>query len=87
MSSQHSPTNDVLPTFNFGCLCDYCTQHSHFPTILYGSETGNSEGVAKELATDFERREYSAHVQALDDIDVADLENMLAETKIRAIEK
>jgi homodimeric pyruvate:ferredoxin (flavodoxin) oxidoreductase len=45
-------------------------------TILYGSETGNSEGVAKELATDFERREYSAHVQALDDIDVADLETM-----------
>uniref|UniRef100_Q94IN5 Pyruvate dehydrogenase [NADP(+)], mitochondrial n=1 Tax=Euglena gracilis TaxID=3039 RepID=PNO_EUGGR len=45
-------------------------------TILYGSETGNSEGLAKELATDFERREYSVAVQALDDIDVADLENM-----------
>jgi len=42
-------------------------------TILYGSETGNSEGLAKELATDFERRDYSASVQALDDIDPSEL--------------
>lgn len=48
----------------------------NFVTLLYGSETGNSEGVAKELATDFERREYGVSVQALDDIDPAELPDM-----------
>jgi sulfite reductase alpha subunit-like flavoprotein len=45
-------------------------------TILYGSETGNSEGLAKELGTDFERRDYSVSVQALDDIDPMELPDL-----------
>eukprot|EP00996_Jenningsia_fusiforme_P000246 NODE_11_length_5703_cov_380.525822_g9_i0.p1 GENE.NODE_11_length_5703_cov_380.525822_g9_i0~~NODE_11_length_5703_cov_380.525822_g9_i0.p1 ORF type:complete len:1811 (-),score=360.20 NODE_11_length_5703_cov_380.525822_g9_i0:193-5625(-) len=45
-------------------------------TILYGSETGHSESLAQELGTDFERRDYSVSVQALDDIDPQELPDM-----------
>jgi|EP00670_Eutreptiella_braarudii_P005824 homodimeric pyruvate:ferredoxin (flavodoxin) oxidoreductase len=45
-------------------------------TILFGSETGNSESLAKELGTDFERRDYAVNVQALDDIDPAEIADM-----------
>eukprot|EP01001_Neometanema_parovale_P005739 NODE_214_length_2924_cov_217.461264_g199_i0.p1 GENE.NODE_214_length_2924_cov_217.461264_g199_i0~~NODE_214_length_2924_cov_217.461264_g199_i0.p1 ORF type:complete len:864 (-),score=214.69 NODE_214_length_2924_cov_217.461264_g199_i0:240-2831(-) len=45
-------------------------------TILYGSETGNAESLSKDLATDFERRDYSVAVQALNDVDLAELPHM-----------
>eukprot|EP01004_Peranema_trichophorum_P002658 NODE_16_length_5592_cov_268.649479_g13_i0.p1 GENE.NODE_16_length_5592_cov_268.649479_g13_i0~~NODE_16_length_5592_cov_268.649479_g13_i0.p1 ORF type:complete len:1810 (-),score=446.90 NODE_16_length_5592_cov_268.649479_g13_i0:99-5528(-) len=45
-------------------------------TILYGSETGHSESLSKEMAVDFERREYAVSVQALDDIDISELPDM-----------
>jgi len=45
-------------------------------TILYGSETGNSEALSRQLAGDFERRDYSVTVQALDDVDPNELPTM-----------
>jgi sulfite reductase alpha subunit-like flavoprotein len=45
-------------------------------TILYGSETGNSEALSRELGADFERRDYAVSVQSLDDIDPSELPTM-----------
>jgi len=42
-------------------------------TILFGSETGNAEALSRQLGADFERRDYSATVQALDDLDPSEL--------------
>lgn len=45
-------------------------------TILYGSETGNAEGLANELGTDFERRDFAVTVQAMDDTDPSELPDL-----------
>eukprot|EP01012_Entosiphon_sulcatum_P025353 TRINITY_DN30672_c0_g1_i1.p1 TRINITY_DN30672_c0_g1~~TRINITY_DN30672_c0_g1_i1.p1 ORF type:complete len:1821 (+),score=321.60 TRINITY_DN30672_c0_g1_i1:35-5497(+) len=44
-------------------------------TILYGSETGHAEGLAKDVAVDFEKRGYHPVCQALDDLDPEQLPN------------
>ncbi|NHK26848.1 sulfite reductase subunit alpha [Parvularcula flava] len=44
--------------------------------ILYGSQTGNAESVAEEVAENASQFGLAPHVMALDDIEIADLKKM-----------
>merc|ERR1719210_1331949 len=51
-------------------------------TVLYGSDTGNSEVVAKNFQFELKRRSMKAKCLALNDVDISDLQD---ESKILAI--
>ena len=55
------------------------TCRAHRPdeiTLLYGSESGNAENLAKQLKEDFERRGIDCTLEAMNDVDVQDLKEM-----------
>mmetsp|Transcript_167645 Transcript_167645/g.296840 ORF Transcript_167645/g.296840 Transcript_167645/m.296840 type:complete len:1850 (+) Transcript_167645:144-5693(+) len=51
-------------------------------TVLYGSDTGNAEGVAKNFQFELKRRGMKAKCMALDEVEISDLQD---ESKVLAI--